>query len=31
MKGLSAVWHLLRDTFSGFVDDEALKAYIVAG
>lgn len=25
MKALSAVWHLLRDTFSGFVDDEALS------
>jgi membrane protein len=25
MKALSATWHLLRDTFSGFVDDEALS------
>lgn len=25
MKALSAAWHLLRDTFSGFVDDEALS------
>jgi membrane protein len=25
MKALSAVWYLLRDTFSGFVDDEALS------
>ena len=25
MRALSAVWHLLRDTFSGFVDDEALS------
>jgi membrane protein len=25
MKALSAVWHLLRDTFSGFIDDEALS------
>jgi membrane protein len=25
MKALSAVWHLLRDTFAGFVDDEALS------
>jgi membrane protein len=25
MKALSAAWHLLRDTFAGFVDDEALS------
>jgi membrane protein len=25
MKALSAAWHLLRDTLSGFVDDEALS------
>jgi len=25
MKALSAVWHLLRDTFEGFIDDEALS------
>lgn len=25
MKALSATWYLLRDTFSGFVDDEALS------
>ena len=25
MKALSAAWHLLRDTFSGFIDDEALS------
>ncbi len=25
MKALSAAWHLLRDTFSSFVDDEALS------
>src|SRR6478609_8446720 len=25
MKLLSAAWHLLRDTFSAFVDDEALS------
>jgi membrane protein len=25
MKPLSAAWHLLRDTFEGFVDDEALS------
>jgi membrane protein len=25
MKALSATWHLLRDTLSGFVDDEALS------
>jgi|tagenome__1003787_1003787.scaffolds.fasta_scaffold20546953_1 membrane protein len=25
MKTLSAAWHLLRDTFTGFIDDEALS------
>src|SRR5215471_5198030 len=25
MKALSATWHLLRDTFSAFIDDEALS------
>jgi membrane protein len=25
MKTLSAVWHLLRDTFTGFIEDEALS------
>ena len=25
MKALSAAWHLLRDTFSGFIEDEALS------
>jgi membrane protein len=25
MQALSAAWHLLRDTFSGFIDDEALS------
>src|SRR3954463_14165864 len=25
MKTLSAAWHLLRDTFAGFIDDEALS------
>jgi membrane protein len=25
MRALSAAWHLLRDTFAGFIDDEALS------